>query len=859
MRSILKGFYLTAAFAVSAGLVACSDDSPWTGSSEQGGINLNLSADGRVMRATRADDNQSPVVPDGNTFGIELTKSDGTYAKTWANVDGFNRESSFPIGDYTLVATSGDLNVQGFTNPCYSGSADVHVSPGALTETTIVATLANSMVSVRYTDKFAENFNQYSAAVRSEEKDPVVFAQTEDRPAYVAPGHVDLEISLTNNKGEDVTVRPASFEALARHHYVITVDATGNVASNDLALDIVFEEEVVYEKVEISLGDELFSAPAPSVTLKGVEGNNAVEVIEGTAASTPVEFHVFAFGGLRQSTLRINSSSYSPAFGNAVQLVGASGDTQAKLAAAGLKCSGFFRNVDKMAVVNLSDFIKTLPAGTHTIELDAVDHLTRVCEPVAVSVNVIPVEAQLTAASQVKFLDTEVTVSFATNAKGLRDEVKFYAPDENNRMVEATIKSVTESSATRAGLPYIFTYVLEISPVSSATLDIRASFAGKNEEISVPVEVPEFSLMPDAFANYVVIKVDAADSQLSEMLGDRLVFYNGDSQIPTANVTRLDAGMVKIAGLQPSTTYHNFNGRLGSLREDVPAFTTEEAAMLANGDFSASTQTINIGSIASGGKYKVKVAFFTNDYQLKSSIVRSTPDGWANLNDFTCWTGSSNKNTWFLVPSTFSDNNSVVIRSVGYSHNGTTPATSGGSMNTNYYCENAPANLDKAAGELFLGSYSYNGSESRADGIAWSSRPATLDFDYSYTPYNNEQGEAYVKILSASGEVIAQKTLYLAASDGGHQSVALAGYPFGVKAAKIVLGFKSTKTGTTPEVKIPTGTELYESTINTGNFTNPPAIAANQYKAVAIGSELKVSNVSLGYGNANVTRSRKVK
>lgn len=859
MRSIFKGFYLTVVLAASAGVVSCSDDSPWSGSSDQGGINLNLSADGRVMRATRADDNQSPVVPDGSAFAIELTKSDGTYSKSWANVDGFNRETSFPIGDYSIVASYGDLSVQGFGNPCYIGSASVHVAPGALTEASVVATLANSMVSVRYTDKFTENFGAYSASVRSDEKDPVVFAQTEDRPAYVAPGNVVLNLTLTNKKGEQVTISPASFEALARHHYIVTVDATGNVTTGDLALNVVFEEEVVFEKVDVSLGDDLFNAPEPTVALKGVENGNSLEVIEGAAYANPVEFHVFAFGGLKQANLRINSSSYTPAFGNAVQLVGASGDIQSKLAASGLKCSGFFRNVDKMGVVDLSTFIKTLPAGTHSVDLDAVDMLTRVCEPVSIEITVIPVEAEFSLASSVDFLDTEVSVALATNAKGLRDEVKFYAPDENNRMVEATIKSVTESSATRSDLPYKFTYLLEVAPVTSGTIDIRASFSGKEIELNEQVNVPSFSLVSDAFSNYVVVKVDAEDTQFVETLSDKLVFYNGDTQIPTANVTRQGSGYIKIVGLQPSTTYHNINGRLGSLRKDVPEFTTEAATALTNGDFSASTQTINIGSIDTGGKFKVKVAFFDRDYQLKSSIVRSTPDNWATLNDFTCWTGSSNKNTWFLVPSTFSDNNSVVIRSVGYSHAGTTPATSGGSGNQNYYCENAPSSLDKASGELFLGSYSYDGSESRVDGVAWTTRPASLDFDYSYTSYNNEEGEAYVKILSASGDVLVQKTVYITAAENGHQSVSLSGYPFGVKAAKIVLGFKSTKSGVTPDVKIPTGSELKESSITATNFTNPPAIQANSYKAVAVGSELKVSNVSLGYGNSNVYRYRRAK
>ena len=60
MKNFSKGLLLLAA-AVSSGLVSCSDESPWSGSDSEGGINLNFSSDARVMRQTRADDNVSPT------------------------------------------------------------------------------------------------------------------------------------------------------------------------------------------------------------------------------------------------------------------------------------------------------------------------------------------------------------------------------------------------------------------------------------------------------------------------------------------------------------------------------------------------------------------------------------------------------------------------------------------------------------------------------------------------------------------------------------------------------------------------------------------------------------------------------
>ena len=304
MKNFSKGLLFLAAVS-SVGLVSCSDESPWSGSDSEGGINLNFSSDARVVRQTRADDNVSPVVPDGNQFAVNLSKSDGSYSKDWNSIEAFNRETSFPIGDYTLTASYGDIDAEGFSNPYYKGQTDVHVSPGAVTDATVVATLANAMVSIRYTDEFKSNFAAYSSSIQTEGHSWVVFAQDEDRPAYVAPSEVKLDLQLTNDAGKVVNIQPASFTALARHHYVVTIGVSPDSATGDVVLDIQFDDDVVAETVAVSLGDELFNAPAPSVKTKGFEPGTALDAYEYASFKGDAQFDVFAFGGLKSATINV--------------------------------------------------------------------------------------------------------------------------------------------------------------------------------------------------------------------------------------------------------------------------------------------------------------------------------------------------------------------------------------------------------------------------------------------------------------------------------------------------------------------------------------------------------------------------
>ncbi|MDE6298793.1 MAG: DUF4493 domain-containing protein, partial [Muribaculaceae bacterium] len=147
----------------------CASEAPWGSEGDRAGkISLNLATNGSVSKSTRADDEMSPVIPGTHEFGISLNSSDGSYSKTWSSPEQFNREDGFPMGHYTIAATFGDIESEGFSSPCFKGESDVDVRLGEETSSTITATLANSMVSVRYTDKFRMMFPQFQAHFKSE-------------------------------------------------------------------------------------------------------------------------------------------------------------------------------------------------------------------------------------------------------------------------------------------------------------------------------------------------------------------------------------------------------------------------------------------------------------------------------------------------------------------------------------------------------------------------------------------------------------------------------------------------------------------------------------------------------------------
>lgn len=349
------------------GLGSCAnEDNPALGQGE-GAISLSLSTDGTVVDAvpaTRAS--QATKVPDASELAITMTKSDGTYSKTWASVADFPAEQPLKIGSYKITATYGNETDEGFDAPYYYGETNVVVEEGKTTEASVRAQLGNSMVSISYTDEFKNYFAQYSSQVHSEGGDFITFVSDETRPAYVRPGKVNLTLSITKSNGVHADIQPAEFEALARHHYHITLDVN-NGQTGEGVLKITFDDSVVGEDVDVDLSDDVLSAPAPVVNASGFTPGTAYETMELAAASEPLRMTASAAGGIKSVTLTTQSDPLlAKGFPAEIDLMAATPAQQALLQTLGLDVKGLWKNPDKLAVIDFTNVFKTSPARATT-------------------------------------------------------------------------------------------------------------------------------------------------------------------------------------------------------------------------------------------------------------------------------------------------------------------------------------------------------------------------------------------------------------------------------------------------------------------------------------------------------------
>ena len=267
---------------------------------------------------------------------------------------------------------------------------------------------------------------------------------------------------------------------------------------------------------------------------------------------------------------------------------------------------------------------------------------------------------------------------------------------------------------------------------------------------------------------------DAAGISTDKILNNLIYEYSADG----GNSWQAFTG-TRLTNLTPNTTY-TFRARFGAVYStNQVTLTTEGAEPVPNGDFEDLVQTINISDMYDGGLYTHTLGGTT--YRNLTTITAKEPIGWSSINTATCnYTGASNKNSWFVIPSTFNTtisctvtaprdkvfgggwtktpdmysnltaqngNNAMVIRNVAWDLNGPEPEKDKDTKTSNsYYSNNQPSSIaNRSAGELFL-------KENDTEGYSFVTRPSALHGYYKYANNvdANEKGTINVELLNGS-------------------------------------------------------------------------------------------------------------
>lgn len=741
-------------------LAGCNDGRlPGAWSSSTGGISPVVSVDASVKSSSRALDYPSDVQV--SDLGLRLISDDGFTDRSWASVSEFDPETEFPIGEYSVEAFRGDLEIEGFSAPYFYGSGRVTIIEKQSTPVNVTARLANSMVSINYTEAFKKYMSDWDALVTtSSSKPPMTYERDETRPMYVKPGTVSIVVHVVKPSGVSATLQADSFTAKARTHHKITIDVN-NGEAGEAVLSIIYDETVDQEVIEIPLDDEILSAPEPTITASGFTPGVPLSVIECADPDEPTHFDIVARGGIASAVLTTSSPSLiQQGWPAQVDLVGLDSATKDKLMSMGLNCLGIWKNPDKMAVIDLTGvfaFMHITATGTtaNSFTLQVTDRITQKSEPLTFDINLEPLLLELVSGTPFKFHATSVTLDVKFNGDGLANKIKFEVQNERGTW------DPVEISGVRSNGPEAYKVTIKMPPADrSLTFRAQCIHGTMSNTLEVPVIEPNVTLSAtpeDTYAThaYVTAEGDISDDMRFEYSADGGATYNVANAAPRAAQSRATAKEFHLTGLP-----HNSELLVRVLDDShesrAVAITTEEIKQFDDAGFDEwSHVDMSDGgyqylwTIESHGVWATNNELTTSNsgtsgttnyaYKATSATIpangRSTQ---SSANDGSLGTGRHADGHTAGNPALHNDRaangaNAALIRTVAWG--------SGNSATANVFSPSDNAGFGTlnhtTPGELFLGTYN-NGSK---DGIEWSSRPTAINFNYAYVTVSAGNGD----------------------------------------------------------------------------------------------------------------------
>lgn len=712
-----------------------------------------------------------------NDLSLRLTSVDGSYTHSWDHVSDFDPNQLFPVGTYTLKAYYGDEATEGFGSPYFYGSTTFKVEENETTPVSLDASLANALLDIKYTENFISFMTDYSAEVHSAGGSYFDYGKEETRPIYTRAGKVEVNVNFTKPNGKSAKLLASEFDAEPRHFYHVTVDVT-NDGSADATLVVLFDDGLEEESHDIDISDDVMNAPAPTVTLTGLEeGTEVIELVAGVAPDYNVGFDVIAYGGLKTLNLTTKSESLlAQGWPDEINLIGK--DLSA-LTSLGFESKGLGKP-DKMAVINFSEVIKHITyvdGGENITEftLLARDSYGKTSEPLTLSIKTTPLSLTL---DEGEYYLGENIITFTLSYNGNNPVEDVTVTYKNSRGTWSKLNADYVESETKG----TYKATASITPTNN-DITLRAVADGTpTVELVIspkPRVVVDTQGTVNAFGSFAFIPVTtgADESGFAEMAKTAKIYVSTDGEEYTeaaATTALIDNKYLKVEGLTPGVTNYIKIVNEGQKIEHAgaTAIVTETPIALTNGDMESWS---SVNREVAGGLLNLT----------KASVDIYSCAGWATLNDLT--TSKLVYNTdYSALSSTLSDANGhegkcALIRSVGFGCTGTT----GNSSNA----------TDFSQGELFLGTY----SNSPIYGMEFTSRPTSLLFWYKYVPKNpNDKGYVEIKVLDANNNIISEQFADLEESSEFTERTLTLDYNLNSKKAKYLqITFRSTNAGNT--------------------------------------------------------------
>lgn len=210
-------------------------------------VNFDLKSNLQIADMTRSNVSDYTTLPSSGNFTISIY--DAAKALVWSGkVSEWDATTPLIAGNYSVEASYGSAEEEGFDKPYFFGSQTFAVQGGQTATVSIPVSLYNTIVRISCGDYFKKYFQDYSFKITRDGATIATFSKDETRGAFVDGYKIRIEGSMTRS-GETKTFSAdyTNLKEATAYTFVIDVDNVGGAT-----LTVSFNNTVE----TINLGDQ---------------------------------------------------------------------------------------------------------------------------------------------------------------------------------------------------------------------------------------------------------------------------------------------------------------------------------------------------------------------------------------------------------------------------------------------------------------------------------------------------------------------------------------------------------------------------------------------------------------------------
>ena len=150
-----------------------------------------------VADITKSNVSDYTTLPTSGDFTIVI--KDASNAQVWSGkCSDWDPATSLIEGVYTLEATYGFLEVEGFNKPYFYGTQSFTIVGNETAQVEVPVTLGNTIIRISCSENFKNYYKDYTFKLTRDGSDIVAFTKDEARAAFIDGYKIRVEGTLTN-------------------------------------------------------------------------------------------------------------------------------------------------------------------------------------------------------------------------------------------------------------------------------------------------------------------------------------------------------------------------------------------------------------------------------------------------------------------------------------------------------------------------------------------------------------------------------------------------------------------------------------------------------------------------------------